>query len=229
MSPSWSRFPASKRSPRSSLARSNGSRNGCASPGRLYGADEIFEEAEFAEPIKGEKVQFRFIVSPEDGREVDLRTFTRELMAQMEADLGRPLIWTAVNHHNTDHPHAHVVVRGVDRDGKELRIPSRYIKQDMRARAEQIMTRELGLRTELDIAQQRSNEIGQERLTSIDRQLARLPDGRWRIPPDLVRKLQARETTHPRHRLRVHYAGASVQTQPTRAIGHSSARPSRAR
>jgi type IV secretory pathway VirD2 relaxase len=150
------------------------------SPGRLYGADEAFEKAEFAEPIKGEKVQFRFIVSPEDGREVDLRTFTRELMAQMEADLGRPLIWTAVNHHNTDHPHAHVVVRGVDRDGKELRIPSRYVKQDMRARAEQIMTRELGLRTELDIAQQRSNEIGQERLTSIDRQLARLasPDGR---------------------------------------------------
>jgi hypothetical protein len=40
------------------------------SPGHLYGADEAFDKAGFAEPLKGEKRQFRFIVSPEDGREV---------------------------------------------------------------------------------------------------------------------------------------------------------------
>jgi hypothetical protein len=152
------------------------------SPGRLYGPEETFDKAQFAEPLKDEKRQFRFIVSPEDGRDVNLRVFARELMAQMEADLGRPLIWTAVNHHNTDHPHVHIVVRGVDRAGKQVRIPSRYVRHDMRARGDQIMTRELGVRTELDIARQRSNEIDQERLTAIDHQLAPLvsADGRIR-------------------------------------------------
>ena len=95
-------------------------------------------------------------------------------MAQVEKDLGRSLIWTAVNHHNTEHSHVHVVVRGVDRNGKEVRFPRDYIKEDMQARAAQIMTRELGVRTEFDIARQRSVEIGQERLTSIHRRLARL-------------------------------------------------------
>src|ERR1022692_3684578 len=52
------------------------------SPGRLYGAAETFEQAQFAEPLKDEKRQFRFIVSPEDGRDLDLRLFARELMAQ---------------------------------------------------------------------------------------------------------------------------------------------------
>jgi Bacterial conjugation TrbI-like protein/DNA topoisomerase len=68
------------------------------SPGQLYGADASFDKAGFAEPLKGEKRQFRFIVSPEDGRDVDLQAFTRELMAQVEKDLGRSLIWTAVTY-----------------------------------------------------------------------------------------------------------------------------------
>ena len=73
----------------------------------------------------------------------------------MEKDLGRRLIWAAVNHHNTEHPHVHLVVRGVDADGNEVRIPPRYIQHDMRTRAQQILTRELGLRTEADIAEQK--------------------------------------------------------------------------
>jgi type IV secretory pathway VirD2 relaxase len=149
------------------------------SPGRLYGADDTFDREAFAEPLKGERRQFRFIVSPEDARQVDLPMFARELVGQMERDLGRPLVWAAVNHHNTDRPHVHIVIRGVDGDGKELRIPPRYIQHDMRARAQHLLTRELGLRTDLEIARQRTQEIDQERLTSIDRTLAELllPDG----------------------------------------------------
>jgi type IV secretory pathway VirD2 relaxase len=148
-------------------------------PGQLYGAGESFDREAFAEPVAGEKRQFRFIVSPEDARDVDLKMFARELVAQMEEDLGRPLVWAAVNHHNTEHPHVHLVIRGVDADGKELRIPPRYIQQDMRARAQNILTRELGLRTEADIAEQRRQEVTQERMTSVDRMIATLltPDG----------------------------------------------------
>ena len=49
------------------------------SPGHVYGADASFDKAGFAEPLKGEKNQFRFIVWPEDGRDVYLQPFTCEL------------------------------------------------------------------------------------------------------------------------------------------------------
>jgi type IV secretory pathway VirD2 relaxase len=43
-------------------------------------------------------------VSPENAAEVDLTAFTRRLMAQVQADLRRPLVWGAVNHWNIDNP-----------------------------------------------------------------------------------------------------------------------------
>src|SRR3546814_13483887 len=58
---------------------------------------------------------FRFIVSPEDGAELDdLRTYTRHLVSRIEADLGTRLDWVAVDHWNTDNPHTHLIVRGRD-------------------------------------------------------------------------------------------------------------------
>ena len=149
------------------------------SPGQLYGPDVALDREAFAEPLKGETRQFRFIVSPEDAQQIDLTVFARELVSQMEKDFGRPLVWAALNHHNTEHPHVRIVVRGVDGDGLEVRIPPRYIQHDMRARAQQLLTRELGLCTDIDIARQQSHEVDQERLTSTDRGLAELltPEG----------------------------------------------------
>ena len=55
------------------------------------------------------------IVSPEDDCEMtDLKAFTRDLAGQMEPDLGTRLDWVAVAHWNTDNPHVHLLVRGVD-------------------------------------------------------------------------------------------------------------------
>ena len=71
----------------------------------------------FAERCEGDRHHFRFIVSPDDALEMtDLRSFTTELAAQMEKDLGTRLDWVAVDHWNTEHPHVHLIVRGV-RDG----------------------------------------------------------------------------------------------------------------
>ena len=93
-------------------------------------------------------------------------------MSQVEKDTGRPLIWAAVNHYNTDNPHVHIVIRGVDRDGDDLRIDGRYIGREMRWRAQEILTRELGPRSELDLTQERSADITREAFTPIDRMLA---------------------------------------------------------
>ena len=151
------------------------------SPGTLYGADETFSAVEFRAPLENEPRQFRFIVSPEDGDQLDLTEFARQFMRQVEKDTGRPLIWAAVNHHNTDNAHVHIVIRGVDRDGDELRIDGRYIGREMRWRAQEIVTRELGPRPEIDYSRQRTAEVGRDRLTEIDEVLAQHADPGGRL------------------------------------------------
>ena len=59
---------------------------------------------------------WKMIVSPEFGDRIDLSRLTRDLVRQMEKDLGTDLEWVAVEHHNTEHPHVHVVIRGIRSD-----------------------------------------------------------------------------------------------------------------
>jgi type IV secretory pathway VirD2 relaxase len=82
------------------------------SKGVLYGPDGPVRARVFEQPRPGEKHQFRLIVSPEDGSELDLTAYVRRLMATLERDVGRKIEWAAVNHFDTSHPHAHVVIRG---------------------------------------------------------------------------------------------------------------------
>lgn len=149
------------------------------SPGALYGRDGPVPQPRFEEPRLGEPHQFRFIVSPEDAPELDLTEYVRRWMRAVEKDTGRPLEWAAVNHYNTDHPHAHVVVRGVDRRGREVRFDRQYMARGFRERAQELATQELGPRTPDEIQRARQREVTQERVTSLDRELERrAKDGR---------------------------------------------------
>ncbi len=144
-------------------------------PGRAYGpqADEADLDA-FKERAADDRHHFRFIVSPEDGAELDdLRTYTRHLVNRMEADLGTRLDWVAVDHWNTDNPHTHLIVRGRDDTGKDLIIAGDYIAHGFRHRAAELATEWLGPRTELEIQQTLQREVEQERWTSLDRTLQR--------------------------------------------------------
>jgi type IV secretory pathway VirD2 relaxase len=154
------------------------------SKGCLFDGHGDVERDAFAAPIAGEQRQFRFIISPEDGNELDLRDYTSRLMQRMEKDLGRGLRWAAVCHYNTDNPHVHVVVRGVDRRGAELRIDRAYISEGLRLRGQELATLELGPRSEFEVKRQLTNEVAQERLTTIDRRLAELvsPHGTIDMP-----------------------------------------------
>ena len=154
-------------------------------PGQAYGpqADAADLDA-FKERCADDRHHFRFIVSPEDGAELeDLRTYTRHLMNRMEADLGTRLEWVAVDHWNTDNPHTHLIVRGRDDTGKDLIIAGDYIADGFRHRAAELVTEWLGPRTELEIQQTLQREVEQERWTSLDRTLQREDgeDGRVRI------------------------------------------------
>ncbi len=142
-------------------------------PGRLYDAHGEDADAEaFLARSEGDPHQFRFIVSIEDSAQIaDLKPVIRDLMRQMEQDLGTRLDWVAVDHFNTGHPHTHVAVRGRDERGQDLVIARDYISHGLRARAQELVTIELGPETELERLAKRGNEIGQERLTSLDRTL----------------------------------------------------------
>ena len=112
-------------------------------------------------------------MSPEFGDRVDLQRLTRELMENMERDLGTGLEWVAVSHFNTEHAHTHVALRGIRDDGSVLDLPREYIKTGIRMIAEDLCTRQLGYRTELDAREAERREVDQCRVTSLDRIIGR--------------------------------------------------------
>lgn len=143
--------------------------------GQLYGADQDRVEGKrFLDRAEGDRHQFRFIVSAEDGDQYDdLKPLVRRLMAQMEQDLDTRLDWVAVDHHNTGHPHSHIIVRGRDDRGKDLIIAREYLTGGMRERAAEIVSLDLGPKTDDEVQGQLRREVEQERLTSLDRRLLR--------------------------------------------------------
>ncbi|MFF8802683.1 MULTISPECIES: relaxase/mobilization nuclease domain-containing protein [unclassified Methylobacterium] len=128
----------------------------------------------FAERTQDDRHHFRFIVSPEDATEMsDLRTYARDLMGQMEKDLGTKLDWVGVDHWNTDNPHVHIILRGRTDDSQDLVISRDYIKEGMRARAQDLVTQELGPRTEQEIRRNLGRQVEAERWTDLDRHISR--------------------------------------------------------
>ena len=146
--------------------------------GELYGRDtDTADGKAFLERGEGDRHQFRFIVSAEDaGEYADLKPFVRKLMARMEADLDTSLDWVAVDHHNTGHPHTHIMLRGRDDLGQDLVIARDYVAHGMRERAAEIVTLDLGPRSDLEIEDRFAKQISQERLTDLDRVLRRAAD-----------------------------------------------------
>ena len=145
---------------------------------RLFGPEtgEV-DGGAFAARCGDDRHHFRFIVSPEDAVYMaDLKSFARDLMGQMEKDLGTKLDWAGVDHWDTDNPHLHIILRGRTDDGQDLLISRDYIKEGMRARAADLVTQELGPRTDLDIRRNLQRQLEADRWTQLDRQLVR--DGR---------------------------------------------------
>ncbi|WP_442755621.1 relaxase/mobilization nuclease RlxS [Methylocystis sp. JAN1] len=153
--------------------------------GELYAADRDRTEGKaFLERSNGDRHQFRFIVAPEDGAEYDdLRPLTRRLMAQMEEDLGTRLDWLAVDHFNTGHPHTHIMLRGKDEQGADLVLARDYISNGIRERAAELVSLDLGPRTDREIEVRLRDEMEQERLTSLDRRLLRMRDDNGVVLP----------------------------------------------
>jgi type IV secretory pathway VirD2 relaxase len=144
-------------------------------PGQFYDHEQDRAEAapRLAEWAAEDKRHMRLVLAPESGARIeDLKDFTRATMAQMERDLGMPLEWVAVDHHNTDNPHVHVILRGRRRDGPDLIIPREYATWGLRYAARDVATQMLGDRGRDDERLALDRETRAERSTRLDQLLA---------------------------------------------------------
>ncbi|MDM8354275.1 DUF3363 domain-containing protein [Brevundimonas diminuta] len=116
---------------------------------------------------------FRFIISPEHGDRIDdLEGYVRDVMRRVSADLGEPdLTWLATCHHDTDQPHAHVLMRGNRADGRDLVIPRDYMGYGFRARAQEVAQERLGDLSRVDAERRIWKETTANRFTAFDRRL----------------------------------------------------------
>ena len=145
------------------------------------GVDARQEAVQWAQ----DRHHFRLIVSPERGGDIpDMTAYVREVMCRVERDLDTKLQWIAVNHHNTDNPHAHILLRGKQADGADLVIPRQYISYGIRDRASEVATELLGERTPQEVQLAKSKEVEAERFTSLDRMIERaLDNGKIDVSP----------------------------------------------
>lgn len=126
-----------------------------------------------------DKRHFRIILAAERGERItDLPAYTREVMARAEAQLGTRLQWIAVNHHDTDNPHTHLIVRGRRANGQDLVLPRDFVKFGMRDIARDVATEWLGRRSPADERLALETEIKRHAPTRLDRLLqAQIPEG----------------------------------------------------
>jgi len=143
--------------------------------GVLFDAERELSPEEirtFRERMTDDRHHFRFIISPEAGSSLDLKVYARELVSQMEADLGTKLQWLGVAHYDTDDPHLHVLVRGKDARGNDLVINREYISHGMRLQAMELATQHLGPRLPEEIERSRQRDLKADRVTGLDRTIA---------------------------------------------------------
>lgn len=97
---------------------------------------------------------WKMIISPERGNDMkDFLGYTREVMSAVERDVltedelkkGQRLEWVGAIHNDTDHRHAHIILRG-RLGNRDLTLSKAYLSHGIRARASEIATRHLGYR-----------------------------------------------------------------------------------
>jgi type IV secretory pathway VirD2 relaxase len=144
---------------------------------RGRGFDAIFESVDMTavarEWERSDGLVCSLIISPEDAERLDLRRHVRDLTREMERDTGTRLEWVAIDHHNTDNPHIHLLIRGIREDGRVLMLDRDYVSRGIRELSRELLERELGPRSEQEYLLARERGIDREHWTDIDRALER--------------------------------------------------------
>lgn len=122
---------------------------------------------------RSDKRHFRVMLSPENGARLrDMTAYTREVMARAETALGTKLSWVAVDHHDTDDLHSHIIIRGRRANGQALFIPKDFICHGFRSIAQDVATEWLGPRTREDARRALDRDTRRHAPTRLDKMLA---------------------------------------------------------
>lgn len=119
---------------------------------------------------------FRLIISPEHGDKIDdMDAYVRDVMERVAGDLREPqMAWVAINHHDTDQPHAHVLIRGKRANGRDLVIPRKVISYGIRGHAEDRAQELLGDQSRSEAERGLLARTTANRWTDIDMKLEKL-------------------------------------------------------
>lgn len=111
---------------------------------------------------------FKFIISPEN-QNVDLEHLTKTFIKQFNALYDLDVRYLAVQHNDTGHKHVHLVINGVDKNGKTInRIPKNFIKHTMHDILARNCTIQVGKRSMADIARYKSKNAERTRIIPLD-------------------------------------------------------------
>ncbi len=148
---------------------------------------------------------YRFVLSPEDARGLDLRQLTRTTMGQHERDTGGLPPWIAAEHRNTEHPHVHIVLAARRQAGngafREVRVTKQRLAR-MKGALSLEIDRQRGERPRELSLEDRLLEMSRG---PIDRERKqRSPEFRSRLAPhDPLRRQSARRLPHRAPALRL--------------------------
>ena len=141
---------------------------------KLYGTDL----EEYRENMVDKN--FRIFLSPQSNN-IDLKDLTERFMKTLELQTGYKFYWQAANHYDTAHHHAHILINGKDKNGKEVEIPRDVVKTFMREYARDICTSQIGNRTAGEIALEKEKELEAQRYTRLDDRIKDLCGGTFRV------------------------------------------------
>ena len=129
--------------------------------------DEEFLES-YAGNMSGK--HFKFIISPEN-QNVDAQALTKTLVKRMEAATGKRFSWLAAVHTDTAHKHAHLLINGTDKTGRDIVLDKPFIKGTMREMCRNICTEMLGRRTREEMRAEQLKTCKAYRFCALDKRL----------------------------------------------------------
>jgi hypothetical protein len=128
---------------------------------------------------------FRIFLSPQSDK-INLKEMTEKFMKTLEQRTGYKFYWQAANHYNTAHPHAHILINGKDKYGREVEIPRDIVRTFMREYARDICTSQIGNRTAGEIALEKERELEAQRFTRLDENIKDSCGGNFAIYPSQI-------------------------------------------
>lgn len=140
---------------------------------------EHISPGDVAQAAAGERRTFEVILNPYDGDKLINKKFIRDYMREVERATGTRLAWFAVIHRadtvaTENNRHAHIIIRGKDLLGREVRFSREFVKAGFRDIGERMATDRLGPMTERELERFRqvreANRGRSEELRRMDRE-----------------------------------------------------------